>query len=316
MTEMQLLTRFRAEVPLREPSAGAEHLLLAGCQQAQPATAAVPRRKPRMRRVHRLAMAGGLGVLLAAGLLVGQALPAGDAPAAASAADLARHAAAAAAAQPAYRAGQWFYEQFESNLPRITPSTRRITTGNWTLQYWRTAGPSDGSLLREAILVHGRLRHAAFPAWPPGVITYHELRALPTSPRALIDDLAARPGPVLLLGPWLNRATFASSPETLRVFWSIASILTSFIPAPRQAAELYTALGMLPGLRVDHGATDIAGRPSVAFELVIGRTRLELMLSPHDFGFMGLSYVSPASPGVYGFAVLRQVPVSGPGVRP
>jgi hypothetical protein len=321
MTEMQLLTRFRAEVPLREPSSRAEHLLLTECQLAQPAPVAAPRRKPAggmgtRARVHRLAIAGGLGVVLGAGLLAGQALPAGDAPAVASAADLARHAAAAAAARPAYRAGQWFYEQLESDMPRLPAAAYGAPSRNWTVQYWRTAGPSGGFMVREAWLDQGRLRFTGFRAWPPGMITYRELRALPADPQALINALAVRPGPVLLLGPWFNRTKFASSPETLRVFWSIASILTSFIPAPRQAAELYTALGMLPGLRVDHGATDIAGRPGVAFELVIGRTRLELILNPHDFGFMGLSYVSPASRDVQGFAVLRQVPVSGPGVRP
>jgi hypothetical protein len=336
MNDMQLLTRFRSEVPVREPSPRAEHLLLAELQEAGPVQAAGSGRRRTGRparylagtgtgtraqaRARRLAVACGLAVAAAAGLLVAQAIPAGHSPsvATASAAELAEHAAAAAAAQPAYPAGQWFYEREESDLPRLAAQyPRGDASRNWTMQYWRTAGPSGGLLVREAWLDHGRLTFTGASNWPPGAIAYQDLGTLPASPRALIDYLAHRHGSPVLLGPWFNTTTFASSPAPARVFWSIGSILTSFIPGPRLATELYRALGLLPGVRVDRGATDIAGRPGVAFVLVTGPTRLEIILNLHDFGFMGLTYLSPVSPsGRQGFAILQQVPVAGPGVRP
>ena len=98
MNEMELLTRLRAEVPLGEPSAQAEGALRTAIQaegaQAPAASRRLAGSRLTARRLAargagpsgprgwrpgwRIAVAGGLGVTLGAGLLIALAHPAGD----------------------------------------------------------------------------------------------------------------------------------------------------------------------------------------------------------------------------------------------
>ena len=82
-------------------------------------------------------------------------------------------------------------------------------------------------------------------------------------------------------------------------------------------AELYRALGDIPGVTIDAHATDIAGRHGVAFVMSLpADTRLAIVLNPRNYRFMGYSVGDLSGRASSGDAVLRQVPVAAPGVRP
>jgi hypothetical protein len=84
-------------------------------------------------------------------------------------------------------------------------------------------------------------------------------------------------------------------------------------------AELYRALGDLPGVTVDTNATDIARRHGVAFTMPLpANERLQIVLNPQNYRFMGYSQVtlSGGKEVAYGNAMLRQVPVPALGARP
>jgi hypothetical protein len=114
MSEIQLLKNFRDEVPMRQPPPGAERALMAAILDDGITSAPAGRMATGgLVRPGRLAVAGGLGLALAASLLLVQVVSSGGiSPApSASAADLARHAAAAVSHERTYPLGQWFYEQ-------------------------------------------------------------------------------------------------------------------------------------------------------------------------------------------------------------
>jgi hypothetical protein len=114
-------------------------------------------------------------------------------------------------------------------------------------------------------------------------------------------------------------------------------MLWDYVLPPRLAADLFRALAYIPGITVRPDATDIAGRPGVAF--VLPRTQfrgmsLELILNPTDYTLMavGRKFVPPNGkitpmpkrpyPGIVTWvestqlAVIHQAYVSRPGVRP
>ena len=141
VNEMDLLTRFRAEVPLRV-SPRAEELFRAGMHNhSTERTVVSPSRKPfaRIGTPWRLAIAAGLAAGLAAGV-VAAVQPAGPPPVL-TAKLLADRASAAALAAPAVPVGQWVYQKtvsYDSGAPKGFPAKR--TQGNWSTE------TADGSL--------------------------------------------------------------------------------------------------------------------------------------------------------------------------
>jgi len=85
---------------------------------------------------------------------------------------------------------------------------------------------------------------------------------------------------------------------------------------PALTAELFQALGEIPGVTVVKDAADLAGRHGVAFRLPDsnGQGDDEIVLHPRTYQFMG--WDSPSADGPEGTAMLAMTPVSGPGVRP
>jgi hypothetical protein len=367
MTEMDLLTKFRDEIPLSEPSRHAESVLATAIQGARRPGVMTRRRLParllprgtgasgtrRLGPAWRLGLAGGLGVALAAGLLAVQATPFGDSPPAAiaTAAELAQRAATAAQDQPAYPAGQWFYQQqrFAQAFPASigTPLDLRPPASG-TVTFWRTAGQVPiqvngqpaGSSVKEEWLSKGRLVSGNFPSGAagavilPGVIAYQDVIKLPASPQALISVLAASapadPGIPVQFDPVYTRpggikVSLAEPPvmppppglpSAVRVFNAIGQIFALYVLRPSLAAELYRALGDLPGVSV-HNATDIAGRAGVAFTMSSSFVHLEIILNSTDFRFTGITFAAaPPTSQVTGLAILRLVPVSAPGMQP
>lgn len=355
MNEMELLTRLRDEVPANVTPVRAESALLAAIQAEEaPATAARGSLRARglaaaglagrapaagrtgargrrsTRRAWRLALAGGVSVVLA-GVFTAQAIQSGSSRPGAgiSVQELAYRAAAAAAAQPDVRPGQWVYwkEDYEAGV-----------TGPRTFQVWTTADSrlaayvyhgkahvlkwhgsdqsSDQDIGQPDILVQSAgkaglvvstvtvgLASSHFP------ISYADLGSLPRSPLALDRYLDSFPVP--------GYRTAAA-----RAFEMIKDMLMTYVMPPGLTAELYRALGDLPGVTVDNHAVDVAGQHGIGFKIKLGRYigMDEIVISPNTYHFMGQAVAEAgpeASPaGELGAAILREALVSGPGVRP
>ena len=330
MNEMELLIRLRAEVP-PVVSARAEERFLAGVRatggeraRARGVTA-LARTAARMRDTPvrwRLAIAGGLTLALTAGLLGAATikLGGGKPPASANAAELlSSRAAAAAAARPAVSPGQWIYRQRLDRMlghgmlclrPGRHPVSGMCPSGIQKSEGWSTA---DGT--RNAWFYSGKLITGG---GPPAPIRYADLGSLPPDPVAIVADIARK---------WAYPKT-GGGPASA-AFQGIFALLGYYALPPAVAAELYRALADIPGVTVNPHATDLAGRHGPAFTLTVkdrpGYDVFELILNPHTYALMGFTEAVHGVTTrdrhvhlVFGseVAIVRQMPVSGPGQRP
>jgi hypothetical protein len=330
MDEMTLLEDFRAAVaPPAEVTLtrAREHMLSGGAPGRERVS---PRRRYRPGARGKLALTG-LGGLAAAATAAAVAI-ALTAPGAAplSVKERAYRAAAAAAARPAVAPGQWVYWQ----------EKRLLHAGQFdTWEVWTTA---DGT--KAAYLSKGKVTPVPCP-WPDGKsartcqyvgqpmvfhghdgdytgeyvdkmpVSYASLGSLPRDPVALGRYLASLPLPV-----------WGSAPVTVREFEIITELLTTYVMPPALTAELYRALGNIPGVTVDRHATDIAGRHGIGLRITLPPSKYqvfdELILDAKTFAVMGQQIIfGPGSPSkasgvVLGTAVLKSALVSGPGKRP
>jgi hypothetical protein len=315
MDELTAIRQLLAEPPPPAPDAVAA--ARARLDRATRDTGA-PRRHSARRR-WRLAVAGGLVAAAAAALIATQvAAPAGTPPAGAlTVHELAYRAAAAASRQPAVPPGQWVFWREKTAGPGCG-------SGCGTSHVWTTAdsghaawvyrgkvvslgtGPFDGQPLPYLVPQGG---------WAVGSVTgkipvsYAALRSLPRDPRAL-DRYLGR-----LRLPHLN----GWGPPPAREFAIIEMMLTSYLMPPRLTAELYRALGAIPGVTVSDHAVDVAGRHGVGFisPALPGGDRKEIILNSHSYDLMGDNLLGGASQRlVDGTAILQKALVSGPGVWP
>jgi hypothetical protein len=144
-------------------------------------------------------------------------------------------------------------------------------------------------------------------------VSYAGLSSLPKDPVALDRYIADLP-----LHGW--------GPVPVRQFEVIKDLLITYVMPPALTAELYQALGNIPGVTVDRHATDIAGRHGIGFKIAIpaeqGGGFDELILDPQTFGLMGqqltLGQAAGAKAGqiLSGVAILKSALVSGPGRMP
>jgi len=112
----------------------------------------------------------------------------------------------------------------------------------------------------------------------------------------------------------------------VRVVQVIEDLLITYMMPPALTAELYRALGNIPGVTVDRHATDIAGRHGIGFKIAIpseqGGGFDELILDQKTFRLMGqqltLGQAAGAKAGqiVGGVAILKTALVSSPGILP
>jgi hypothetical protein len=243
-------------------------------------------------------------------------------PAAMTARELAYRAAAAAAAQPAVAPGQWVYWQ-------ETTETHRTT---WpTYQVWTTAGST-----KPAYVLAGSIRLRCpnqFQFSPcqvighPGLLTflggrdmlgqfgghipvsYAGLRSLPGNPLALDRYFAS-----LHLG--------VQQPAANREFRIIEDLLISYVMPPALTAELYRALGDVPGVTVNDHAVDAAGRTGLGLQISVPTTNGppayqvdELVINPSTYELMGWQDFLRGQL-LWGTAVVKSALVSGPWVVP
>ena len=150
--------------------------------------------------------------------------------------------------------------------------------------------------------------------WASGAvpIRYADLGSLPRSPRALDRYLGRLPLP-----GW--------GPAPFREFEVIKELLTTYVMPPGLTAELYRALGDIPGVTADNHAVDVAGRPGVGFTITMppsnGGGKDEIIINARTYHLMGQELIRTAPAGsrgkvLSGTAILRTALVAGPGVLP
>jgi hypothetical protein len=185
------------------------------------------------------------------------------------------------------------------------------TTLRQEQEQWSTA---DGTR-NASYAADGRLVITA--ACPCGLVAYADLGKLPSDPNALVRWAMRPPG---------GGGHYTTADLAWNAFNGIEGTLMSYVLPPKVAAELYRALGDIPGVTVNKDAVDAAGRHGPAFVLTDkdypgGGWTAEVFLDPHTFQLTGYAEHFPdkcacPSPGTGGTAILRQALVSGPGVRP
>jgi hypothetical protein len=331
MNETELLARLREEIPLENASPKAERLFLAGLEQVPGSRGSTRRPVARWRRAARshpgwrLGAAGGLAAAAAAvAVAVAVAVPhPGGAGSTITVRELAYRAAAAAGRQPQVRPGQWVYWKELRSMGSKARSS--------TFQVWTTADSA-----KAAFAAHGKVHFVHFPGQHgrqfigqpellPGSgtpvsaetgtvpVRYVGLGSLPHGQQALLRYLAN-----LSLG---HRSGWGPAP--VREFTIIADLLTTYVMPPGLTAELYRALGDVPGVTIDTHAVDVAGRPGIGFlhSVQPAAGAEEVVVNPHSYRLMGTALVGRPAPGeapsvLNGVAYLRMALVRGPGVMP
>jgi hypothetical protein len=297
--EMDLLTRFRAEVP-PGVSPQAEERFRAGIEGhcAERGMVSAPRTRftlprPRLRWRWRLVIAAGMAAGLATGLVA--AIQPSGTPPVLTARLLAERASAAALTRPEVPAGKWVYQQtviYQASPPKGFPA--RLTQGTWST--------ADGSLsYLDGVWSFGS-----------GHTLYSRLGSLPRDPAALDEYFAKLSYP---------NANATQANKDVADFSAIEDLLSGAVLPPALNAELYRALGDIPAIGVKHHVTDIAGRAGVAF--VLPKTpqsaNLEIILDASDYRYLAQAAWQPSdgSPNsaipFTETALLRTTLVSGPG---
>jgi hypothetical protein len=250
-----------------------------------------------------VSLAAGLAAALAVGIGPAARAPAPAQPVALTAKLLAGRAATAALSGPDVRPGQWVYRKIG------------FGPGGKVSEVWATADD-----LAQASYIQGTLLTCSWPsmchpakiggqsfgmAWPgTHEISYADLSSLPADPRALISRL--------------ERICTANGNDGryCHAFALIGELFSAYLMPPALTAELFQALGDIPGVTVVRNAVDPAGRHGVAFRLPTSPSGAydEIILDPRSYQFMGMDSSSAAAPERT--AVLALAPVAGPGIRP
>src|ERR1700683_3063999 len=81
------------------------------------------------------------------------------------------------------------------------------------------------------------------------------------------------------------------APAPVREFEVIKELLTTYVMPPALTAELYLALGSIPGVTVDRDAVDAAGRRGIGFQITLPRAAGgemdQLVPAPKTYSLMG-----------------------------
>jgi hypothetical protein len=295
MNDMDLLASFRADVPECPVSPETERRFHAALHQPE-GRVPVPRLARRPRRVFLAAGAVGAAAALVLGLIAGLAGTSTRPAVSPGQTSLtvrlvADRAAAAALGQPAVRPGQWVYRLIQYKQTGFPGLPADGTEATWTT--------ADGTLGHPG----GRTILPLLPA-PP----YADLGSLPSGPAALEQYLADQPVSGF---PGLR-----TNDQAAKAFDQIMGLLWNYVLPPKLTAELYRALSYIPGVTANAHATDIAGRPGIAFELsgTYGPgTEQELILNRSDYALMAVGGTSTTRGRAIQLAVLRQAFVSHPG---
>lgn len=226
-------------------------------------------------------LASGLavGALAAAAVLVSRPTP--PAPSAirlVSAAQVLDHAASVALAKPALRVRphQWVYEKGIKST-----GTRSFRMESWNrFDGHESASFEDGKL----VFYRGTPQDVALLATPQAAAGF--LTSLPTDPSALLaiiyNKADAQP-----------RDQWVSKNRDARAFSFLITVMWNApvgVPPEHQAAA-FRALAKIPGVTVQTGLTDAAGRPATGLTFKTGNgLNGTFFLDPHTYTISGLGY--------------------------
>ena len=144
----------------------------------------------------------------------------------------------------------------------------------------------------------------------PVPLSYRSLGSLPDQPGALFNRLAEI-GARAHTGEPVGCSQSAAS---CTAFLAISELLSSYVMPPALTAEMYRALGDIPGVSVVPNV-DVAGQSCTGFRLPDKGGYVELIINSASYEFLGTQGAS--SGGDHDIAlVASQALVSGPGVRP
>jgi hypothetical protein len=198
---------------------------------------------------------------------------------------------------PRPRPDQWVYSPELHNWEIAPGNTIGVLRGKIKVEeWWRFDGTHiaksvQGSKLEVVrVLRPGeKLRRGDIDSSPR--VLYDFVAKLPTDPDALLTKI---------------RHDVRDSGRDVSTFGRITQIIEDdkLIP-PKTNAALYRALAKISGVRLVPGVTDLAGRPGVAVTRTEGRNRIEVVLDPSTFRYLGYRTVAAADEWAKGKLFLR-----------
>jgi hypothetical protein len=280
MNDLDVMDRFRADVPAPEPAA----LLRARDGMFAPTAA----RKSRW--VWRLAPAAGLAAAAAVTVVAvraqqpvpsGPPVTAGPAPAAAplDAAHLLRLAAAEARSEPVLPAhgNQFVYVQSRVSWAAVNLGTtgpgEYVPAVPKNRQVWLSVDGSRPGLVRERFAQGGK--HPGIPLnnLPLDKEQAAYKRDLPTDAKAMREYL-------------YQHGTGRNAPDA-RAFTEISDLLREKYVPPASLAAVFEAAATIPGTTVVRNQVDSAGRPGTAVSLTDRGIRHDLIFDPATYRLLG-----------------------------
>ncbi len=238
--------------------------------------------------------------------------------------EMAYQVAAVAAGGPAVAPGQWVYWQDK--------------TPDQAYEIWTTADGTRAAYVYQGKVdfvpctgPHGRrvatCQYIGQPEVEPvtaGGIGISTLTGKMPVPYAGLSSLPR--DPVALDRYFAGLLTPGDGPAPVRAFRVIEDLLITYVMPPALTAELYQALGNVPGVTVDRHAADIAGRHGIGFRIAIpaeqGGGFDELILDQKTFALMGQQLILGRAAGakagqvIGGVTILKSVLVAAPGMLP
>lgn len=223
---------------------------------------------------------------------------------------LADRSAAAASAGPAFGPGQWVYRKTAAVATPEDAANPRVA------ERWSTA---DGTTT--ASYIGGQL-YTGPSEWSEGpggevvrsdldlpALSYAALSTLPADPAAIVGLLAETP----------SARDEAWHPG--HAFEMIAGLFMSYTMPPVVAAQIYSALGQIPGTAAIAWAIGVTGQRGPGFVL-IGKPggNQQITVSPRDYQFTGYQFfgrgLDLGDGSAWGATIAEQALVAGPGIRP
>jgi hypothetical protein len=217
---------------------------------------------------------------------------------------------------PRPRPDQWVYSPELHNWEVAPGNTIGVLRGKIKVEeWWRFDGTHiaksvQGSKL-EVVRVLRPGEKLSRRDVEPGVGAVGGPAIWDSSPRVLYDYVAKLPtDPDALLTR--IRHDVRDSGRDVSTFGRITQIIEDdkLIP-PKTNAALYRALAKISGVRLVPGVTDLAGRTGVAVTRTEGRNRIEVILDPSTFRYLGYRTVAAADVWAKGKLFLRAGEVVG-----
>jgi hypothetical protein len=240
-------------------------------------TAGARPRRPRVQvRLLAGAVAAGAAVAVAvtAGAVDGRRPPSGGVRLVAETQALADGAARRAAKEPwKARPDQWGYVKILLDTTKAKGgSTLGEPNRRWTAEKVnRLDGRKWAAWENGKMIVHdGRNAGDGFNDYPPTKIT-----SLPADPAALLAAVYRQ-----------NRRDHSSDLQ-VGAFITLDTILEHHVLPPRVGAAVYGAIVRIPGVRLQRGVKDAAGRSGSALYLVSGKLRYDIIVNPKTYEYLG-----------------------------